>query len=334
MEGTTKQKAEDASPQSSSSKNWADLTAVQHQSAASMCDFMDQERQKLQAEREALEEERKVWQANANKLQRCQLPNRIKLDVGGKVFAASLATLTSVKDSFFHSMFSGRWPLKPEDDGCFFIDRDPKAFPLILNFLRGKKIDVSRLSPEKLEALREDAEYYNIQGLLGLAPPKEVLQEFFGERSGGIILSDSNLVASHSSSGLCGEFVLSKTVFTGPHHVLYRLKIVTCGNWVLFGVIDRTPGSASPWNDPGSYAITSNARYTAGKTCNSTNPFSSGDEVTVELDCGRRMATVKNVTQGHTHKFDLPHSNAWRLHVNLYNTNDAVRILEVTRVTA
>lgn len=36
-----------------------------------------------------------------------QSPNVIKLNVGGMVFATSLSTLTSVKGTFFDSMFSG-----------------------------------------------------------------------------------------------------------------------------------------------------------------------------------------------------------------------------------
>lgn len=36
-----------------------------------------------------------------------QLPNRIRLDVGGKIFATTLSTLTSMKGTFFEGMFGG-----------------------------------------------------------------------------------------------------------------------------------------------------------------------------------------------------------------------------------
>lgn len=53
---------------------------------------------------------------------------RIKLNVGGKLFETSISTLTNNKSKFFTAMFSGRWDIPKEEDGCFFIDRDPFAF--------------------------------------------------------------------------------------------------------------------------------------------------------------------------------------------------------------
>lgn len=51
--------------------------------------------------------EHKTWEVVEGKPKQSQPPKRIKLDVGGKIFATSLSTLTSVKDTFFDSMFGG-----------------------------------------------------------------------------------------------------------------------------------------------------------------------------------------------------------------------------------
>ena len=53
----------------------------------------------------------------------------IKLNVGGYLFQASLATLTSVKDSLFHSLID-------TNSNEIFIDRPGKHFHIILNHLR------------------------------------------------------------------------------------------------------------------------------------------------------------------------------------------------------
>lgn len=92
------------------------------------------------------------------------LGTRIKLDVGGTIFATSLETLKSVNGSFFWLMF-GKWNSKPvsllsvlplftisfsnflkEPDGTYFIDRDPLVFRHILNWLRTRELNFSFLT--------------------------------------------------------------------------------------------------------------------------------------------------------------------------------------------
>ena len=43
-----------------------------------------------------------------------------------------------------------------------FIDRDPKLFRCILNFLRTKEVDLNGIS---IKALKREAEYYGIHPL-------------------------------------------------------------------------------------------------------------------------------------------------------------------------
>ena len=62
--------------------------------------------------------------------------SKIKLDVGGHKFTTSLPTLTSVTDTYLAALFSGRYPLAPDEDGAYFIDRSGAHFGHILNYLR------------------------------------------------------------------------------------------------------------------------------------------------------------------------------------------------------
>jgi len=62
---------------------------------------------------------------------------KIKLDVGGKRFSTSLTTLRCADEgSVLAAMFSGRFSLKKDADGYFFIDRNGTVFEYILSFLR------------------------------------------------------------------------------------------------------------------------------------------------------------------------------------------------------
>jgi len=89
---------------------------------------------------------------------------QVKLNIGGKVFMTSLATLTTEKDTFFSAMFSERFNTQPDDDGFFFIDRDYKFFSLILNHMRG--VDISEplrdLSKKDRAMLLQEVEFYQI----------------------------------------------------------------------------------------------------------------------------------------------------------------------------
>ena len=88
----------------------------------------------------------------------------VKLNVGGHYFTTSRQTLTRDPNSMLAAMFSGKFEMKPHEDGTFFIDRDGTHFRFILNYLRTGKLT----SPEgeaALKELQEEAEFYQIEGL-------------------------------------------------------------------------------------------------------------------------------------------------------------------------
>ena len=60
----------------------------------------------------------------------------LRLNVGGQSMQASRSILTFVKGSTLEAMFSGRHPITTLDNGEHFIDRNPKIFTMILDYLR------------------------------------------------------------------------------------------------------------------------------------------------------------------------------------------------------
>ena len=94
-------------------------------------------------------------------------PNSVlKLNVGGKQFVTTQGTLLSDQNSMLARMFStdmnGRIPATQDASGSFFIDRCPKYFGVILNFLRSGKLE--NVANVDLKFLRNEAEYFCIQG--------------------------------------------------------------------------------------------------------------------------------------------------------------------------
>ena len=72
----------------------------------------------------------------SEKVEHFHLSPIVNLNVVGRCFTTSLQTLTKDPDSMLTAMFSGKFEVKPSEDGAFFIDRDGKHFRFILNYLR------------------------------------------------------------------------------------------------------------------------------------------------------------------------------------------------------
>ena len=128
--------------------------------------------------------ERKVASSTsvASKLGKNQM---IKLNVGGKIFATNLSTITSVKETFFTGYFNDHFDPKPEEeDNAFFIDRPFEQFQLILNYLRGIDIKqkIKTLNESDLIDFIEEVVYYQITPIYDLLPQSgiRILRTKFG----------------------------------------------------------------------------------------------------------------------------------------------------------
>ncbi|PFX29428.1 BTB/POZ domain-containing protein KCTD21 [Stylophora pistillata] len=125
----------------------------------------------LQREATRLRQEQKAIDAMSKKIEHVHLSSTVNLNVGGRRFTTSLQTLTKDPDSILAAMFSGKFDVKPSEDGAFFIDRDGKHFRFILNYLRTGKLTLPDGATFRKE-LAEEAEFYQIQGILDELVPK------------------------------------------------------------------------------------------------------------------------------------------------------------------
>ncbi|KAJ3038850.1 hypothetical protein HDV00_000256 [Rhizophlyctis rosea] len=103
---------------------------------------VEKERKALERESGEFDQMRQEWQEEfekkmheADRLERVQA-SKIKLDIGGKLFHTSIDTLLTESNTFFQSLFSGRWNITPTPDGTIFIDRDSDLYTYIFDYLR------------------------------------------------------------------------------------------------------------------------------------------------------------------------------------------------------
>ena len=96
-------------------------------------------------------------------------PNSVvKLNVSGTIFQTTQGTLLSDQNSMLAKMFStetnGRIPAIQDDSGAYFIDRCPKYFGIIPNFLQGGVVEKG--ANVDLKFLQTEAEYFCTEGLV------------------------------------------------------------------------------------------------------------------------------------------------------------------------
>ena len=125
----------------------------------------------LQRETTRLRQEQESIHSMSKKLDHIHFSSTVKLNVGGHHFTTSVQTLRKDPNSMLAAMFSGKFDMKPSEDGTFFIDRDGTHFRFILNYLRNGEL----ILPEGATLLKEleaEAQFYQIQGLLDELKPK------------------------------------------------------------------------------------------------------------------------------------------------------------------
>jgi BTB/POZ domain len=96
--------------------------------------------------------------------------SKVTLNVGGAKFTTSKATLVAEEGTYFDALIkSGTW--NSDGEGEYFIDRNPRFFPAILDYLRmiaNKRegvLLVGTVTPEERRLLDDDVEYYCIGSL-------------------------------------------------------------------------------------------------------------------------------------------------------------------------
>eukprot|EP00696_Hemimastix_kukwesjijk_P006907 gnl/Hemi2/18749_TR6205_c0_g1_i1.p1 gnl/Hemi2/18749_TR6205_c0_g1~~gnl/Hemi2/18749_TR6205_c0_g1_i1.p1 ORF type:complete len:132 (-),score=68.92 gnl/Hemi2/18749_TR6205_c0_g1_i1:238-633(-) len=86
----------------------------------------------------------------------------LNLNVGGRRFTTSRNTLCAFPGSHLEAIFSGRHRVQKDNEGCFFIDRDPNLFAIVLSYLRDRRHLRIPHEEEEQRIVVSEFEYYGI----------------------------------------------------------------------------------------------------------------------------------------------------------------------------
>jgi len=192
---------------------------------------IEEERLKIELERELMKEEKKKMEELT--AHQYNSPNVVKLNVGGTVFTTTLETICKGK-SMLSVMFSGKFSMKPNENGEYFIDRDPTYFGHILNYLRKGTIDMGKFEQNQLIDLKEEIEYYQIESLSGIFEEQSSSVTFMPHYHGSTIqLSNDNKCALYTGRGWKGAALATQSS-------IFSVKLITNGSAFMIGMAPKS----------------------------------------------------------------------------------------------
>lgn len=151
----------------------------------------------------------------------------ITVNVGGTRFDTLKGTLSAEKGTFFYSMLNDE-RFKSEENGEFFVDRDPKWFSTILNFYRKKKVRLSHLELFEICEIIDELEFYHTDNLLEkvslIYEAKKITPELceFVEECINASSKINYFDLSTKVDGNTGAIIISKMLATNTNiHTLY-----------------------------------------------------------------------------------------------------------------
>mmetsp|Transcript_24792 Transcript_24792/g.41949 ORF Transcript_24792/g.41949 Transcript_24792/m.41949 type:complete len:315 (+) Transcript_24792:22-966(+) len=201
-----------------------------------LCDVIRNAYLEMEAEMVAFDEKKAEWDALVAKVTEhaTAAPRKIKLDIGGEKFTTTKETLLRFQDSFFYAMIgSGHW--SPDEDGVYFVDRDPAYFRHVMEFMRSGNTSFFSLAGGEYTKVKEEFEFYQ------LPFPEEPVAWDTSLGGSAVSYTDANQrLATKSKAGCSWD---SNCISKYPVK-RYRVEITNHGNdsngYIMMGFIERS----------------------------------------------------------------------------------------------
>jgi hypothetical protein len=241
----------------------------------------------------ALLEREKAFERSTQRITTTVTTERIKLNVGGRIFSVTLDMMLKYPDSFFARLFSGRWEDKKTDDGAYFINRDFDQFHHVVSFLRHGCLDVE-LDESDHRALCCESDFYQLKELVDVLKPSVSVDNWTWTETPNGILSNGGLTLTNKT----GDWAASRGTIGWTHGVHEWVVRNDAENCISVGVSleNIDPNSR---NDEISYKLNCWSGYVFGPN-NYKQPYSIdvsdavlpvGSLISVRLDMDKKTLT-------------------------------------------
>lgn len=186
----------------------------------------------------------------------------VRLNVGGTPFSTLKSTLIKkVKNesgqfygpNLFEALINGYVQPKYDENNSIFIDRNPKYFSFILDYLRTANTDNEFELPDNMDKkeLRKEAKYYNVEGLMELTESRLIKSNILSSEQAKELMKICNfaedqkwfLIYRGSRDGFGAQDFHSKC-----DGVAKTLTVIKTANGNIFGGYTETS-----WSQTGTY---------------------------------------------------------------------------------
>jgi hypothetical protein len=141
------------------------------------------EMEKIKAEYSKLKADREHFEQTSSKLKQIKFAqdSKIKLNVGGTSYVTTVETLMSEEGTLLYALCTGESTVIPDKNGEIFIDRSPKYFPLILDYLRTPNLEITfeEYTWSQVQEIEKELDYYQVQGLKKMTQKKKKFFNLF-----------------------------------------------------------------------------------------------------------------------------------------------------------
>jgi len=173
----------------------------------------------------------------------------IRLNIGGKIFTTRLSLLAANKDTLFYSIIfkyaeSGNIPNE------IFIDRNYEHFSIVFEYLRYKKISLTKYNKTERDEIKKDLEFYGID--IFSKNKKETIDlewDMVTSKSGAcsIDLQEKGLLKVHSNT--CYTHFKTDHIFTNENFVVeFNSKVTQRDNYYYIGIMNENYDTTNSCN--------------------------------------------------------------------------------------
>lgn len=226
------------------------------------------------------------------------LPSVVDVNVGGKIFTTFKSTLCKSPTSMLAAMFSGRFDLAKDPKGRIFIDRNPRCFEFLLNYLRTDNLRFPDpyLSPDSYELyldLIKEFNYFQIPYNTFSESDKSRLIEISHDRTVAEVKQRKPFVTPFEELNLKSFFFISSDhwiVDKGVTSCKIYIDNIGCG--VAVGLVTDAVDISSSDNDTNWITFSSNGMFDVFGEYKSKDErvgFDTGDCVGIEVSVKERI---------------------------------------------